>query len=71
MLLVQEEVYWKQRAKAFWLRDGDSNTKYFHAVATSRKRKNLITKLRNNNDVLVENHQELCKVAKDYFLDLF
>ncbi|XP_057997289.1 uncharacterized protein LOC110662391 [Hevea brasiliensis] len=26
-LLAEEEIYWKQCAKSFWLKDGDSNTR--------------------------------------------
>jgi hypothetical protein len=28
-LLIQEETYWKQRAKMHWLKEGDLNTKFF------------------------------------------
>lgn len=40
-LLLSEEIYWQQRAKSFWLQDGDSNSKYFHAYGTNRRKKNL------------------------------
>lgn len=41
-LLIHEESYWKQRAKAFWLSEGDLNTKFFHAQAIVRKKINHI-----------------------------
>lgn len=70
-LLLQEEDYWKQRAKAFWLKDGDSNTKYFHATASSRKRMNQIEKLLNNDNVLVRSQEDLCEVTHNYLHELF
>lgn len=41
-ILDHKESYWKQRAKQFWLREGDCNNKYFHVAASTRKRRNLI-----------------------------
>jgi len=45
-LLAQDDAYWRQKAKAHWFRDGDCNTKCFHASATARKKVNkIVTKL--------------------------
>lgn len=38
-LLIQEAFYWKQRAKTFWLEEGDTNLKFFHATVSFRKKK--------------------------------
>jgi len=71
MLLVQDDIYWKQRAKSFWYRDGDLNTKYFHAVATSRKKINRITHLENSGGLVCGKKEELQTIARDYFSELF
>lgn len=39
IILLQEEK-WRQRAKKSWVQLGDKNTKYFHHVATHKKRRN-------------------------------
>jgi hypothetical protein len=70
-VLKQEDDYWRQRSKTHWLRDGDSNTKFFHAMATSRKKRNGITKLQNSDGDIINDQQGLCATAKEYFDSLF
>jgi len=41
----QIDLFWRQRAKQHWMEDGDRNTKFFHRVASMRRRFNAIDKI--------------------------
>lgn len=70
-LLEQQEVFWKQRAKQFWLREGDQNTKFFHKYATGRKKANQLIGLQDSNGEWQENKEDIRNIIVDYFLELF
>ena len=70
-LLLQEDSYWRQRSKVFWLSDGDTNSKFFHASASARRRKNSIKKLRDETGNWVSSHDDLCAVVRNYFTSIF
>ncbi|GAU30590.1 hypothetical protein TSUD_392810 [Trifolium subterraneum] len=69
--LVQEEAFWRQRAKMHWLKDGDLNTKFFHRSATVRAKVKKIAKLRNDDDEVVTGQQSIQEVVRKYFQILF
>lgn len=70
-LLVSEKIYWKQRAKVFWLTEGDANTKFFHASASTRRKTNRISFLESDSGVQVNDKEGMCNLVKDYFTDTF
>lgn len=70
-ILAQKEIFWKQRSKELWLQAGDQNTKYFHACATSKKKNNQISRLKNKDGDWVDWGSGLKEVMKDYYKDLF
>ena len=70
-LLFQEETYWKQRAKMFWLAEGDENTRFFHSSATARKKSNRIAYLVDDNNNHVDSQDGMCNIVHDYFSELF
>ena len=70
-LLDQEEVYWKQQAKNLWLKEEDSNTRYFHSHTSSKQKHNQIRKLNDADGNEVSDKESLCNLAKTYFEGLF
>lgn len=70
-MLIYEDTYWKQRAKMHWLHEGDLNTKFFHLSATARRNSQKIYMLMNDNMEEIRDRMGICKVAKNYFTELF
>ncbi|CAF1856322.1 unnamed protein product [Brassica oleracea var. botrytis] len=54
-----------------WLRSGDRNTQYFHAVTKEKRIKNTINSIQDEQGVIHRGRKELSKVAVNYFQDLF
>ncbi|XP_074314076.1 uncharacterized protein LOC141649280 [Silene latifolia] len=67
----QEELYWRQRSRALWLKDEDKNTKFFHTRAGERKQKNFIAKLIDDQGVTRSGNEVVALVANSYFQELF
>nr|KAJ0201063.1 hypothetical protein LSAT_V11C600298600 [Lactuca sativa] len=62
----EEENYLKQRAKVHWLKEGDSNTAYFHKVVKGKINRNRIETILDGNGNWKEG-DEAFKVIVDYF----
>ncbi|XP_074301898.1 uncharacterized protein LOC141633306 [Silene latifolia] len=67
-LLKQEEIFWKHRSRALWLKEGDRNTKYFHRKACQRKQGNYIEKLVDADGREHVGFEAISGIARDYFL---
>ncbi|XP_058746815.1 uncharacterized protein LOC131619766 [Vicia villosa] len=54
--LIIEEEYWREKAHIKWHVEGDRNTKFFHTYAKIRRKQNLISSLKINDVVTIDNH---------------
>ncbi|KAG8499222.1 hypothetical protein CXB51_005747 [Gossypium anomalum] len=63
--------YWTQRSRIRCLKEEDRNTHFFHVWATSRLKENKIDRLKDSNGIWMNDTKDICKVAGDYFHNLF
>jgi hypothetical protein len=70
-LLEEEDIKWQQRAKENWLRGGDRNTKYFHACASQRRRRNSVEKIRDEEGNICTNPTDIEDAFVKYYGELF
>ncbi|XP_060965523.1 uncharacterized protein LOC133034453 [Cannabis sativa] len=70
-VLNQRETFWKQRSKQLWLKEGDQNSKFFHSKASTRRRNNHISCLKDDDGILRHWDSGLDNVIVDFYSKLF
>ncbi|XP_074360540.1 uncharacterized protein LOC141700744, partial [Apium graveolens] len=68
---AQQEVFWRQRSKQLWLREGNQNNKLFHATTKNRIKSNHISSLQDSHGNKVEWGIGLEQKMEEYFVNLF
>lgn len=53
------------------MEEGDANTRFFHASATSRKKANRISCLVTDSGVRTDDHEGMCLIVQQYYEDIF
>ncbi|KAG7568133.1 Ribonuclease H-like superfamily [Arabidopsis thaliana x Arabidopsis arenosa] len=66
-----EELYWHQKSRSFWMQLGDNNSKYFHALTKQRRAMNRITGLHDENGIWCAEDKDIQTIAVSYFEELF
>ncbi|KAL0431155.1 UNVERIFIED_CONTAM: LINE-1 retrotransposable element O protein [Sesamum radiatum] len=69
--LAREEVLWKQRSKAEWLREGDKNTGFFHARANERLKRNTIRYLKFEMGIPTSDRKCMQEIILRHFEQLY
>ncbi|OMP11560.1 reverse transcriptase [Corchorus capsularis] len=71
VLYDQEEIMWRQRSRVSSLKDGDCNSRFFHSIASTRKRRNFIVAIRDEDGAWQSNRGSADKLILDYFDGIF
>ena len=50
-LVLREEIMWKHRSMNVCLKEGDRNIRFFHEVASRRRRNNRILRIKDDEDI--------------------
>ena len=67
----EEEMFWSQKARLQWLREGDKNSKYFHAVVNGRRRASRMNQLQKSDGNWTKSEQEAGQELAKYYRQLF
>ncbi|KAA3453717.1 reverse transcriptase [Gossypium australe] len=67
----KEEIYWEQRTRTNWLKNGDRNISFFHKIASQRKVRNHIAALEDEIGNSFSANEDMLKIAQNYFETLF
>ena len=67
---LKEEIWWHQRSKVQWLKEGDQNTNFFHSVASQRRRSNHIEQLFESTGHILRG-EELKLQIVSFYTDLY
>lgn len=70
-LLLQGEIYWQQRAKKQWLNMGDSNTTFFHRCTKSRRNRNRIDYMADEEGREWRSDENIGRCITEYYSNLF
>ncbi|XP_048605758.1 uncharacterized protein LOC106359240 [Brassica napus] len=66
-----KEIFWMQKSRLNWLRSGDRNTKFFHAVTKNRRAQNRILSLIDDDDKEWFAEEDLGRLADSHFKLLY
>ncbi|XP_059436328.1 uncharacterized protein LOC132169286 [Corylus avellana] len=71
VILDQEDLKWKQRAKQTWYTKGDRNTPYFLSWANQRKKRNQISCIRDEEGEEWQHLHEVRRAFEGYFHKIY
>ncbi|XP_077252082.1 uncharacterized protein LOC143891391 [Tasmannia lanceolata] len=69
-ILLHEKISWRQKSRVKWLKEGDKNTTYFHAMASVRRRGSRIEFLEAEGEKIIDK-DEITGVILEFYKKLY
>lgn len=70
LVLEKEKIFWRQRSRVNWLREGDPNTKFFHTMANGHRNHKHISRILLEK-TWVENDSKIGVAFSNHFHSLY
>eukprot|EP00253_Pinus_taeda_P002455 PITA_02455 len=64
---LQEEIFWRQKSRIQWIKEGEQNTKFFRRSTIAHRNNNRIVKLTDHHGVERNTHEEMEEVLVQHF----
>ncbi|KAJ9680326.1 hypothetical protein PVL29_019595 [Vitis rotundifolia] len=69
--ILREEIFWRQKVRVKWVKEGDCNSKFFHKVANGRRNRKFIKVLENERGLVLNNVESITEEILLYFEKLY
>lgn len=69
--LAEEEDFWRQKAREKWIKEGDRNTKFFHASVIEKRQRLTITKMKDSHGQWLTSEASIKDHAVEFYQTLF
>ncbi|WOL09132.1 hypothetical protein Cni_G17885 [Canna indica] len=64
-----EVVYWRQRAKLRWMKEGDQNSRFYHQWASLKKKQNWIHQIHINAGI-ISSSNDIARAFRTFYIQL-
>lgn len=70
-ILLMRERYWHQRSRVAWALFGDKNSKFYHASAVTRKKRNEIRAVMISDGIWATEEKDIRRAFLDHFKEIY
>ena len=67
----EEELFWSQKSRVQWLKEGDKNTHFFHSSVKGRRQRNKIQRLQREDTTWTNSEEEIGEEVVNHVQELF